>query len=373
MKKILLIAASAMMVFASCTKVNVNYPDNGQPQEIAMFAVNKKATKAAVVDNAFLVGDNMRVSAYLASVAGSTPASYFENILFAKGTSPETMWVAGQYWPISAATLNFVAVTQKGGGVELDASKIVWTNTSGEEKFTVTVDYNTAANAEASQAVEQTIAQSDIMYAYNRASNKGDGTAPGAVGLVFKHALAWINFAFRSNVTTEETLVINSVELFAPYNGTLTVTPANYKETDNTSKPLSVTAAWTNPAFLNLKVTNQSNGLAAVTDLADQAEYTPFGNGMLVVPNTVAYTGNDKPYFVINYSIKQGTEVKPYSYKHDLSTVVWEMGKKYTYNININLHEIKVNPSVEVWDNKDEKGTEETTDDVNWGAEVPLG
>lgn len=346
MKKIFLIAASAMMVFASCTKVDINYPDNGQPQEIALFSVNKNMVKAPVTGTTFSDEDNMRVSAYLASVTGGEPASYFENILFSKDGGN---WVAGQYWPISAATLNFVAVTQKGGGVDLnedsEEDKIAWS----DNKFTVIVDYNTAGDATASSAVPQTYNQSDIMYASVRASNSGNGTAPDAVGLVFKHALAQIKFAFKSNVKTAGTLVINSVELYAPYNGTLTVTPVNYTETDNDDKPLSATAEWTAPTFLNLKVTNQDDGLAAVQDLANIADYTDFGKGMLVVPNEKAYTEEDKPYFTINYTIKQGTKDKQYSYKHDLSTVIWDMGKKYTYNINITLHEIEVSPSVGDW------------------------
>lgn len=353
MKKIFLIAASAIMVFASCTKVNVNYPDNGQPQEIALFSVNKNMVKAPVTGTAFSAEDNMRVSAYLASVTGGTPASYFEDILFSKVGDN---WVAGQYWPISAATLNFVAVTQKGGGVDLnkdsEENKIAWS----DNKFTVELNYNTAGNAD----VPQTYNQPDIMYASVRASNSGDGTAPDAVGLVFKHALAWINFAFKSNVKTAGTLVINSVELYAPYNGTLTVTPANYTVSD-ANNALTATAAWTKPAFLNLKVTNQDDSLAAVQDLANIADYTDFGKGMLVVPNEEKYSEpNQQPYFVINYSIKQGTEDKDYIYRHDLPTVVWEMGKKYTYNISITLNEIKVNPSITDWENQT-------------AVEVPLG
>lgn len=358
MKKFFLIAASALMVIASCTKVNVNYPDNGQPQEIALFSVNKNMVKAPVTGTTFSAADNMRVSAYLASVTGGTPASYFENILFNKQQNGNN-WVAGQYWPISAATLNFVAVTQKGGGVDLKEDKIAWS----DNKFTVTVDYNTAGDATADPAVSQTYNQSDIMYASVRASNNGDGSAPSAVDLEFNHALAWIKFAFKSNVTTEGTLVINSVELYAPYNGTLTVTPDNYTVSDANSA-LNATAAWTDPGFLKLKVSDQSNALPSDMDLKGVTDYTAFGSGMLVVPNTAAYTGNNKPYFTINYTIKQGDGSKQYSYKHDLSTVVWEMGKKYTYNINITLHEIKVSPTVGDWTPYDNDNTTAGNQDI---------
>ena len=53
MKKFFLIAASALMVFASCTKVNINYENDGQPQEIGVFAVNKNMVKGAVSNGTF--------------------------------------------------------------------------------------------------------------------------------------------------------------------------------------------------------------------------------------------------------------------------------------------------------------------------------
>ena len=114
MKKIFLIAASAMMVLASCTKVVINYPEDAQPQEIAMFAVNKSATKAPVggaVEGATFPTDyNMMVAAYLVSgTENTTPGEYFTNKIFAKKGSAAT-WTGGQYWPVSAATLNFVAI-----------------------------------------------------------------------------------------------------------------------------------------------------------------------------------------------------------------------------------------------------------------------
>ena len=51
MKKFFLLAASAMMVFASCNKIENVY--NGEAQEIGIFAVNKVATKGAVTDATF--------------------------------------------------------------------------------------------------------------------------------------------------------------------------------------------------------------------------------------------------------------------------------------------------------------------------------
>ena len=85
MKRFLFFAASAIALFASCQKTVVNY--EGTPQEIAVFAVNKVATKAPVVGTTFDSDDQLRVSAYLAAEDDNNTAnvgSYFENILFKK-------------------------------------------------------------------------------------------------------------------------------------------------------------------------------------------------------------------------------------------------------------------------------------------------
>jgi hypothetical protein len=76
MKKFLFFAASAIALFASCQKTEINY-QNG-PQEIALFAVNKTATKAPVANNVFLNDDNMDVVAYLSAGDGvATGGSIF--------------------------------------------------------------------------------------------------------------------------------------------------------------------------------------------------------------------------------------------------------------------------------------------------------
>ena len=75
MKKVLCFAAAAMAIFASCQKTEVVYSNDG-PQEIALFAVNKTATKTPVDGGSFSSNDNMAVAAYI--VEGTTPANFFD-------------------------------------------------------------------------------------------------------------------------------------------------------------------------------------------------------------------------------------------------------------------------------------------------------
>lgn len=309
-----------------------------------MFAVNKNMTKAPVEGANFLGTDNIRVSAYLAETGdGNNEGSYFTNVLFSNPNRGST-WTGGWYWPLSSATMNFVAVTQKGGGVDLTDQKIEWDDENN--KFTVTLDNNAADKT----------SQTDLMYAVGRGTSSGDASDISAVSMVFEHALAWVNFAFKTNVNG--VITIKSVKLTARYNGTLTVTPSNY---NSPTVALSATASWSQKEaaeVIGIKVPNVDNtgvmGALNVpvdynNDETDGYQFAPYGNGLLVVPGTSTDTDT---FFTIEYTIKQKNNGDPveYTYKHLLKNTTWEEGKKYTYNININLHEIEVNPSITDWD-----------------------
>lgn len=307
MKKFLLIAASALMVFASCSKVNINYENDGQPQEIGVFAVNKNMVKGAV--STFPSEYVMMVSSYLAAGDG-TPGAYFSNKKF---TESNSIWTGGQYWPVSAATLNFLAVAP-------EVASAVTTSISDEGVATVTVASNETN-------------QYDVMYAVGQAS-KSVGVAPADVVMLFKHALSWINFNFKTTNASGVTIKINSVTINgATVNGTLTVTSSAYKSTN----AQAATASWNASA--------SATGITvpgAAADFTLDSDYKAFGNGLLVVP---AKATN----FVINYTITptNGTP-QTFNYTHTLNET-WAMAKKYTYNVSITLKEITIAPSVDPW------------------------
>ncbi len=355
MKKVLYFAAAAMVLFAGCQKTEVVY-DNDGPQEIALFAVNKVATKAPVEGTDF-TGNDMRVSAYLYESDNELESEdhYFSNILFTKGTNT---WTGGQYWPLSKVSMNFMAVTL-GGKEGLNTTDNVSFN-EDNDAFTVTLD-PPSTNTEPAE----TWNQPDLMYATGNGSNLGNGSNASAIDMVFNHALAWVNFAFKANTAN---ITINSVSLNAHYNGTFTVTATNF---DN-GNTFNVTPSWANKADEFEKLVPNEDYTAeqtAWTGVNNATEYNAFGGGLLVVPSNP--TG-DNPYFVINYTVTQstaagGTENRTYQYKHPLTNTVWEAGKKYTYNINISLNEIEVDPSVTEWDTDINKDEENDDISVNLG------
>lgn len=325
MKKLFVFAASAMMVFASCTDNEIVY-QNETPQEIGLFSVANKMTRAATqyaIDGTDFTHANMVVSAYLAAGTGVTTGSYFGKTEFTKGA---TYFTAGKYWPIQTSTLNFLAV----------APEVTSAVTTGFENGVATV---TVAGNETNQY--------DVMYAVGQGS-KTNNAAPEKVDMTFQHALAWVNFTFAAS---SDNIKINSVTVNdARYNGTLTVTSTAY--TANSAQ--AVTASWDNAQVTTnaLVVPEQQ----AVT-LTKNADAITWGKGLLVVP----CTARD---FVINYSVKVGDDTHTYDYTYSTG-LTWAMGKKYNYNISMGLQEININPSVTTWSNPDENEDGEPDNDKN--------
>lgn len=339
MKRFLFFAASAIALFASCQKTVVNYQTD--PQEIALFAVNKTVTKAPVQGTVFLTDDNMRVSAYLSKADDneSNIGEYFSNILYqGNNASPNEYWVGGQYWPLFNSTINFLAITEIGGSVD---------NTD--------VAFGSTAYAEASLSNNNAYSQNDLMFAVGQGVTNGNGTY-SAVGMQFKHALSWINFAFKSNIA--DVITVNSVELTAKYNGVLAVSFNEY----NSAVPLTENAVSANWLTANLDE-NRVQKVPKVDYTGEQGDvvlpasistdpFAAYGGGLLVVPGNF-----DSRQFVINYKVKmkdsEGNPAdKTFKYTYPVNNE-WGMGKKYTYNINITLDEIEVNPSVTDWASED--------------------
>lgn len=316
MKKIFLIAASAMMVFASCTKVNVNYPDNGQPQEIALFSVNKNMVKAPVIGTTF-PDYPMQVAAYLAEADGATPGEYFDETTFAKNN--DGVWTGGQYWPISTAIINFFAVAPQNATYTTAFAPL----TTGENpvKVATTTVTSNATN------------QYDVMYALAQGKHTaGEGYDNDNVTMTFKHALSLITYTDATSANDD--IVIKKVTLNNVYfdgTGTFTV-PAIAYTSKSAVASTSVTPAW-----------------VASGDVANKE----IGDGILVVPNTYEYSATPaaNPSLTINYSIGSFTYDYTYTLPAANTPVTWEPGKKYNYKISISLSEIKIVPDVEEWGN----------------------
>ena len=349
MKKIFFIAA-AVMAFAACNKTEI--VPTGDAQEISFVAVNKVATKVPVDGTAFQNYDNMAIAAYI--VEGTNPNDFFCYTFFERNSNNLWSGKPARYWPLTTSKINFLAVTENGGNVD---------NTKVE--FNPVENYASAATVTlAGNAVSD---QNDLMFAAGQGTHT-QGGAYNAVPMVFKHALAWINFTVKTSTPAVDnatnkgcTIQVNSITLnTAVFDGTLKLTNPQFNTT-GTVATANVDAKWTCAAPASIKVPN-AYGTADANAVVLDSDPESFGNGLLVVPD--GYAGS----FTINYTLTQedGT-ANTYDYTYNLPAGTWEMAKKYFYNINITLSEIEVTPSITDWV---ETGT--TTDvELNGSADTP--
>lgn len=314
MKRFLFFAAAATMFFAACQKTVVVY-DNPDPQEISFLAVNKTATKAPVDGTTFPPGDKMQVAAYLAS-GGTAVGNYFGKTEFEESGG---YWTGGKYWPITASTINFLAVSEPAS-----ASPAVTT-------------FN-ATNAAQSASVVLTgnaTAQYDLMYAAGQ-GKCSSGVYP-KVDMQFRHALTWLFFTVKANVAA--TVTVNSITVKSTaVDGTLAINnSANYAATtDVTSSSATIDATWTPGTKADQTV------VGIPVDCAVALQVYNFGS-LLVLP-----TASESKSFTINYTITNGSYETTYNYTHNF-TSEWNMSSKYTYNITIGLNVIEIDPDVIAW------------------------
>ena len=323
MKKFFLLAAAATAMLAACNKTEII--PIGDAQEIAFTAVNKVATKTPVDGATFSSTDNMAVAAYI--VEGTTPNDFFGYTLFEK--KADLIWSGSpaRYWPLTTSKINFLAVTEKGGNV--DKTDVTFNTEDYASGATITLSNNTEWS------------QNDLMFAAGQGTHT-QGGAYNAVPMVFKHALAWVNFTVKTP-TTGCTITVNSITLnSAVFDGTLELTNSQFSTTGAVSTA-NIGTKWTcgAPTSMNVPNIDGSNKANAIT-LTSDAQL--FGNGLLVVPD--GYAGS----FTINYTLTQSDNTaNTYDYTYNLPTGTWEMAKKYFYNITISLSEIEVTPSITDW------------------------
>ena len=314
-----------------------------------MFAVNKGMTKAPV--STFPNDYNMMVSAYL--VSGADKGEYFNQKSFTKSAANNaTTWTGGQYWPISAATINFFAVAPEvaaatQGGIAPVATEIAAYNATDGKVATTTVKSNR-------------VNQYDVMYALAQGAYAGDGNYDD-VDMTFNHALSWIIFKVKNGTTGANApqIVVNSITLNKVYfDGTAKITASNYTAGSPTIDATAV--SWTADGIPETTVAlpeesayeQNANDYKLTLTTTD---YTTFAkDGLLVIPHD--YTSdNSKPSFTINYTVTQDGKAFTYDYTYTFTNgVTWEVGKKYVYKVSITLKEIEVKPEVGTWGNDNE-------------------
>ena len=341
MKKNLFLISVVALALGACSNdstVEQAGQTVNQPKEIAFSPLTQNMTRGAnaILDNVFPTDNTMEVACYQSAPTGR---SYFTKSTFSFVDDDNDVWHASpaKYWPLSAATLNFFAVS--GYGVK-NADIIIANNLA-----TSTVKY-TAVNGYTKST------QSDIMYAFNRGAvtqstndlsfNGGTTVSASKVNMVFKHALSQIDFQVKAaDAATAGAITINSITLTgASYTGTLTLT--NSAAVTATTGDVETTVTWAADAADNRTVPNVPSAIIySAGDATDYRPAAPSNACLMIIPNaTSAFTS-----FTINYAFNG----QNYDYTYTPASTAATAGYKYTFQINFRLHEITINPSVTPW------------------------
>lgn len=364
MKKNLFFLAVAAVALASCSNdqvVSENTTTN-QPKEIAFNPLSQKPTRAAAQGATFPTTNTMEVKAYQTQPSA---AAYFDKTTYTyqyvggSASGSGTTWGGNpaRYWPLSAAKLNFFAVS----GAGVNASDI----TIADALASATVEYDATASNNASNTAYSATTQSDIMYAFGRDQVTQSGntlTFPDDVDMEFKHALALINFQIKAGDAASTAIQIYKIELNgARYTGDLTITNTNAA---TEAGAWSAVVDWTpNDAVNNVIVPNIGN---TTTPVALTQSFVPTNSNpetasdwasLMIIPSTQTPTVTN--YGFTTFTIYYKYDGRDYTYTYapadytsstpNLTAV--EAGKKYTYQITMTLHEILVAPTVDDWDN----------------------
>lgn len=351
MKRIILLAASAMAILAGCVKneVRVNAPD----KEITFQTVSTKAGGAA-----FETDKHFRSYAYFLEKGKNWDDNhaeakvYIDNALITYITpaSGKGYWAAADtyYWP-KQGSLTFFAWTDN--TIHNPTSNPAPSVGTGA---TVSCAHDTGIKI-TDYSVKDNL-NKDILVAEiakNKKSNESaTGTWENGVPTVFRHALAKVEF--KVNKKTDYPNVEFRVKKI-----TLTKVSTRGTFTQYQSNPNPENWGWNGWGIQeDLTVFTGDKGVTATDDAGTFDKLTPSATDYSIVLPQVLKDKID-PKLTIEYEIitsyvagkpvtETVTDTKDLKdiYKND-----WECNKKYVLGITLGLNEIYWDPSVEDWEN----------------------
>ena len=313
MKKFMFLIPVAALAMTACTNETNEFVGSDQAREISFAPVAQPNSRAAVEGTTFPTGQDMYVAAYDATKA----ADFFAQTTFDEdGTTGKWKASPAQYWPLDAATINFLAYTGVPSGSYFNA-------THPAQGLEITLADNSTN-------------QYDLMYAVGRQS-RARGASASDVSMKFKHAQALIKFTVQSADDYGTALKLTNIVLTgAHYSGTYTID--NSSHYNSTSSDFSeFTGSWSS-------VGTQTN-ITRTPSWADDNKVTTsaqaVGDGILVVPDDND-SADDYTSFTINYTLNG----QAYSYTHTPADLDVHQAKKYTFAITMTLNEIIIDPTV---------------------------
>ena len=344
MKKTIMFAAVALLALVSCKKQEMKYVETSG--EIAFKPISGVVTRAAgsgpeITGTEFASTNTLMVAASTKENADyfGTGATGFQFVHESDG-----IWKGNTavYWPAGQQRVDFLAYGMKEGAVlgvvpAFDATRPA-------DMLTV-ADWDVYTN------------QVDFIYAAANNKFKTDGVDP--VAMQFQHSTAMIIFNF--GVSEGPAISIESIDfdalakqgtfrvdntktqLSTRWYGLTTatigeVTPGAGLAAHDTQFPAA--AAATAKSHYNSEATADNAKYGDSVAAASPVAYGQLGESFLIIPQ-------ERQSFLITYKI--GTDNTLYTFHCDMNKGEWEAGKIYIYDIDFNLREIKIAPTVKEW------------------------
>lgn len=380
MKKYVLIAATACVALAACTKNEVR-PVNVDQEITFQAVVNKASTKAGTFENdvKYPTGRPFGTVAYLES---SGNQKYFgpEEVSY---NSTKHYWstATAYYWPKNDA-LTFMSYSpykyQESGSTDVQVGVAPEYN-----KLTI-ANYNVAAHQETDLMV------ADIQKGQVANTTQDGGTWQKGVPTVFHHKLSQI---VAINFQTVDTQAPNDKKDYAnghdgssakPYQAgdqQFFINEVSLKNTcfkgnysyvyDDSSSPATTTEGWTkddssteSSTLWFIEPSGYQNaagkfiGGAITPHRTDNTGALVTNDYILILPQTFdAYTSKEAaPHIYIKYTVRTYYSAEGYSDEFIEERVpiydihpTWAMNKKITYNFNLTKQRIYWDPQVVDW------------------------
>lgn len=304
MKRILIFASAAIVALASCAKTEVVYKD--APQEIAFKQITGPMTK----DTQDLSHD---IDLGVLAFKNADKSVYFGNTLFEHDGNS---WSANKYWPVSGK-LDFILYAPFNNTADVVKS----TYTNAEQKLVISID---------NQVTQTDWLYADKLYAEVEKTNT-------AINVIMKHALAKIFVTLKSDL--DNVVTIKSFEIIG------TNQKSDLTIIQNTTSNTIEWGTMTTKDWLLSDLAHDTNKLDKTTGREDEC---------LVIP------GNQTSFKMV-YTLEGIAAEQTYTHTFD-SSLNWEAGHKYIYNIVIGVNEITFDCDEVVW--------EETENPLEWVASV---
>ena len=324
MKKIFVLAPLAVLTIASCQKTEIAHIQDAS-QEVTINAFAKNMTKGytgwtsgqtafeEIADPDKTDGDKTDRKMILSAYNTTKGEDFFLDKTFAKKT--DGVWAADPaiYYPLGGDSYSFLAYS-----VGTSNPAATW---SGAKKVSLEVTPDSF--------------QDDILFSTVSGASASTN-AEKAIDMTFKHAQAWVNVNLcLAKGSGNVDFTVNSITWNNIYEqGILTL--------DADATPV---ASW------NFFTQTTKNVAMDDTDIASGAKLaaaTADKDGEKTSLNTL-FPAQKHTGFVINYTIGSGDDAQTLEYEYEISEATWAMGTKYTYNIKINIVEVTVNPTVEIF------------------------